>query len=313
MTYFKVLLTLKGFMMRKFIFTILNLIIKPILKMKKLLLLLLAFTTVNSVNAQIQTPAPSPSSKVEQMVGLTTVNLDYSRPGVKGRTVFGDLVPYGKLWRTGANARTKVTFSNDVSVDGKPLKAGTYAIFSIPKADSWEVIFYTDYAGGGAPAELDETKVAARVTAPVYPVPFSIETFTMDINNITNNSATLEFIWEKTYVAVPFTVPTDKAVATAIENTLSGPGFNDYYAAATYYLSEGKDIAQAKEWIDKAMSMNDNPRFWQLRQQSLIYAKAGDTKGAIEIAKKSLADAEKSENADYVKMNKDSLKEWGAM
>ncbi|ULC58606.1 DUF2911 domain-containing protein [Flaviramulus sp. BrNp1-15] len=281
--------------------------------MKKLLLILLAFTTVYSVNAQIQTPAPSPSSKVEQMVGLTTVNLDYSRPGVKGRTVFGDLVPYGKVWRTGANARTKITFSNDVAVDGKELKAGTYAIFTIPQADSWEVIFYTEYGGGGAPAELDETKVAARVKAPVYPVPFNVESFTIDINNLKSNSATLEFIWEKTYVAVPFTVPTDKAVTAAIESTLSGPGFNDYYAAATYYLSEGKDIAKAKEWMDKAMSMNDNPRFWQLRQQSLIYVKAGDTKGAIKIAKKSLADAEASGNADYVKMNKDSLKEWGAM
>ena len=281
--------------------------------MKKLLLLLLAFTTVYAVNAQIETPAPSPSSKVEQMVGLTTVNLDYSRPGVKERTVFGNLVPYGKLWRTGANARTKITFSNDVTVDGKELKAGTYAIFSIPQADSWEVIFYTEYGGGGAPAELDESKVAARVNAKVYPIPFSVESFTIDINNLTNSSATLEFIWEKTYVAVPFTVPTDKAVTAAINSALSGPGFSDYYAAATYYLSEGKDIAKAKEWIDKAMSMTDAPQFWQLRQQSLIYAKAGDKKGAISAAKKSLAAAEKAGNADYVKMNKDSLKEWGAM
>jgi hypothetical protein len=281
--------------------------------MKKLLVLLLAFTTGYAVNAQIKTPAPSPSSKVEQMVGLTTVNLDYSRPGVKGRTVFGDLVPFGKVWRTGANARTKVTFSDDVVVDGQELKAGTYAIFTIPQAESWDVIFYTEHNGGGAPAELDESKVAARVSAKVYPVPFNVESFTMDINNITNNSATLEFIWEKTYVAVPFTVPTDKAVMAAIENTLSGPGFNDYYAAATYYLSEGKDIAKAKTWIDKAMSMTDKPQFWQLRQQSLIYAKAGDKKGAITLAKKSLAAAEEAGNADYVKMNKDSLKEWGTM
>jgi hypothetical protein len=281
--------------------------------MKKLLLLLLAFTASLAINAQIKTPAPSPSSKLEQKVGLTTVNLDYSRPGVKGRTVFGDLVPYGKLWRTGANARTKITFSDDVEVDGKPLKAGTYAIFTIPGEDTWDIIFYTDYEGGGAPAELDESKVAARVTAKTNPIPFNVETFTIDINNITNNSATLEFIWENTFVAVPFTVPTDKTVMAAIESTLNGPGFNDYYAAATYFLSEGKDIAKAKEWIDKAMSMNDNPRFWQLRQQSLIYAKAGDKKGAIALAKKSLEAAEKAGNADYVKMNKDSLKEWGAM
>lgn len=312
MSYFKVLLTINEKLICKFI-AIIKTTLLILFKMKKLLLLLLAFTTVYTVNAQIKTPAPSPSSKLEQVVGLTNVTLDYSRPGVKGRTVFGDLVPYGKVWRTGANARTKITFSNDVAVDGNALKAGTYAIFTIPQAESWDVVFYTDYSGGGAPAELDESKVAARVTAKVYPVPFNVESFTIDINNLTSSSATLEFIWEKTYVAVPFTVPTDAAVTAAIESTLNGPGFNDYYAAATYYLSEGKDIAKAKTWIDKAMSMNENPRFWQLRQQSLIYAKAGDKKGAIALAKKSLADAEASNNADYVKMNKDSLKEWGSM
>ncbi|MCF7561849.1 DUF2911 domain-containing protein [Sabulilitoribacter multivorans] len=282
--------------------------------MKKLLLLLLAFTTVYAVNAQIQTPAPSPSSKVEQMVGLTTVNLDYSRPGVKGRTIFGDLVPYGKLWRTGANARTKVTFSTDVAVDGKELKAGTYAIFTIPNAESWDVIFYTEYGGGGVPAELDETKVAAKVTAPVYPVPFNVETFTMDVNNITNSSATLEFIWEKTYVAVPFTVPTDAAVVASIKSVMNGPSANDYFQSAQYYLAEGKDINEAKKWIDKAVEMTkDQPRFWFLRLQSLVHAKAGDKAGAIAAAKKSLEGAQKAGNDDYIKMNKESLKEWGAM
>ncbi|GAA4806490.1 DUF2911 domain-containing protein [Litoribaculum gwangyangense] len=282
--------------------------------MKKLLLLLFAFAAFYNVNAQIKTPAPSPSSKMEQMVGLTTVTLDYSRPGVKGRTVFGDLVPYGKLWRTGANARTKVTFSTDVAVDGKELKAGTYAIFSIPTAESWDVIFYTDYAGGGAPAELDESKVAARVTVPVYPIPFNVESFTMDVNNITNSSATLEFIWEKTYVGVPFTVPTDAAVVASIKSVMNGPSANDYFAAAQYYLQEGKDINEAKKWIGAAVEMTkDQPRFWFLRLQSLIHAKAGDKAGAIAAAKKSLAGAEAAGNADYVKMNKESLKEWGAM
>jgi hypothetical protein len=278
--------------------------------MKKILLIALLFAFTFSVNAQIQTPAPSPGSKLEQKVGLTDVSLDYSRPGVKGRKIFGNLVPFGKVWRAGANARTKITFSDDVAVDGKELKAGTYAMFVIPEADAWDVVFYTEYGGGGAPAELDETKVAARVSGKVYPVPFNIETYTIDINQITNNGATIEFIWEKTYVAIPFTVPTDKTVLASIENALSGPGFNDYYAAATYYLAEGKDISKAKSWMDKAMSLNDSPRFWQLRQQSLIYAASGDKKGAISIAKKSLADAEKSENADYIKMNKESIAEW---
>lgn len=111
-------------------------------------------------------------------------------------------------------------------------------------------------------------------------------------------------------MAVPFEVPTDKAVMASIESALAGPSANDYYNAAGYYLSEGKDASKAKEWIDKAMSMIEKPAFWQLRQQSLIYAAAGDKKGAIAIAKKSLAASEEAGNADYIKMNKDSLAEW---
>jgi hypothetical protein len=278
--------------------------------MKKLLLILLVFTMSYAVNAQIKTPAPSPASKLEQKVGLTDVTIEYSRPSMKGRTIFGDLVPYGKVWRTGANARTKVTFSDDVTVGGTTLKAGSYAIFTIPQETKWEVIFYTEHEGGGAPQELDETKVAARVMANVYPMEMDVQTFTISIDDITNNSAVIGLLWEKAYVPVPFEVPTDKAVMTSIESTLAGPSANDYYNAAAYYLSEGKDVNKAKEWIDKAMSMIEKPAFWQLRQQSLIYAASGDKKGAIELAKKSLAAAEAAGNADYVKMNKDSLAEW---
>lgn len=263
-----------------------------------------------ALNAQIQTPAPSPAAKIEQTVGLTEVSVEYSRPAMRGRVIFGDLVPYGKIWRTGANMRTKVTFSDDVTVGGSTLKAGSYALLTIPQADKWEVIFYTEYQAGGAPATLDDSKVAARVMADVIPMPMDIDSFTISIDDLTSSSAVLGIMWEKAYIGVEFKVPTDKKVAANINRVMSGPGFNDYYGAATYYLAEGKDITQAKKWIDKAMAMNENPRFWQLRQQSLIYAAAGDKKGAIELAKKSLADAEKAGNADYIKMNKDSLKEW---
>ncbi len=279
--------------------------------MKKLVLLVFAVTLMISADAQIKTPQPSPAAKIEQVVGLTDVSIDYSRPSMRGRTIFGNLVPFGKVWRTGANSRTKVTFSNDVTIGDKELKAGTYAIFTIPQAESWDVVFYTEHAGGGAPAELDETKVAARVTAKVYPIEMDIQSFTISIDDITSGSAVIGIMWEKTYVGVEFKVPTDKTVTAAIDKALDGPGFNDYYAAATYYMSEGKDISKAKMWMDKAMSMTKEPRFWQLRQQSLIYAKAGDKMGAIEIAKKSLAAAKEAGNADYVKMNEDSLKEWG--
>lgn len=281
--------------------------------MKKILLITLAFTLSYAVNAQITTPQPSPFSKVEQKVGLVDVSIEYSRPAMRGRTIFGGLVPYGKIWRTGANSRTKITFSDDVTVDGQELKAGSYAVFTIPQADKWEVIFYTDYAGGGAPQELDESKVAARTTVEVYTMEMDIQSFTMSFDDLTSDSAVLGMLWENVYVGVKFEVATDKTVMAAIDKAINGPGFGDLFAASGYYLNNDKDINKAKEWIDKAMAMNENPRFWQLRQQSLIYAKAGDKAGAIDLAKKSLAAAEEAENANFVKMNKESLKEWGAM
>jgi hypothetical protein len=277
--------------------------------MKKILLITLAFTMSYAVNAQISTPAPSPFSKIEQKVGLTDVTLEYSRPAMRGRTIFGNLVPFGKVWRTGANANTKITFSNDVMVGDKTLKAGSYAIFTIPQADKWEVVFYTE-TGGGSPAELDMEKVAAKVTADVYPMGMDIQSFTMSFDDVTSNSAVIGILWEQSYVGVKFSVPTDTTVMASIDKALGGPGFGDYYAAASYYYSEGKDMSKAKKWIDKAMNMTKEPRFWQLRQQSLIYAKAGDKKGAIVLAKKSLEQAEKEGNADYVKMNKESIAAW---
>ena len=153
--------------------------------------------------------------------------------------------------------------------------------------------------------------MAAKVTAEVYPMPMQIETFTMTFDDLTSSSATIGILWSDVYVGVKFDVPTDKAVSASIDKVMKGPSAGDYYAAAVYYLQEGKDINQAKTWIDKAIAMaGDKAPFWQLRQQSLIYAKAGDKKGAIAAAKKSLAAAEAAGNDDYVKMNKDSIAEW---
>jgi len=141
----------------------------------------------------------------------------------------------------------------------------------------------------------------------------TIESFTITIDDLTSNSANFGMMWENQYVAVKFEVPTDAAVMKDIEKAMAGPSAGDYYASAVYYANEGKDITKAKEWMEKAMSMTKEPRFWQLRQQSLIYAKSGDKKSAIATAKKSLEGAKKAGNDDYVKMNTDSLKEWGAM
>ena len=278
--------------------------------MKKFLLIALAFTLNFTAKAQIQVPAPSPSAKLEQMVGLTKVTIDYSRPAMRGRTIFGDLVPYGKLWRTGANMRNKITFDKGVTIGGSNLKAGTYTFFTIPNANEWEVIFYTEYNAGGAPAKLDETKVVARLKVKTQKLPMDIQSFTITIDDITNSSAAIGILWENTYVGIPFTVDTDKNVMASIEKSLNGPGSRDYFVAASYYYNQGKDIKQAKIWIDKALKMKKTPAFWELRQQSLIYFKVGDHKGAIKLAKKSLAASKKRGNADYVKMNEDSIAEW---
>jgi hypothetical protein len=281
--------------------------------MNKVVLFLLAIVATLTVEAQLATPAPSPASKIIQTVGLTEVTVDYSRPSMRGRTVFGDLVPYDQLWRTGANAYTTINFDTDATIAGSNVSAGTYAIFSKPGTDNWEVFFYTDSQGSGTPAKWEEDKVAAKIVVPVQKMEMPVETFTITIDDLTSNGAHLGIMWENTYVAVPFGVPTDATVMNSINKIMSGPNAGDYYAAAVYYASEGKDINKAKEWMDKAMSMTAKPAYWQLRQQSLILAKAGDKKGAIEAAKKSLAGAEAAGNGDYVKMNKDSLKEWGAM
>lgn len=278
--------------------------------MKKFLLFVFVAAITATAEAQIKTPAPSPFQKIEQKVGLTDVTLEYSRPSMRGREIFGGLVPYNELWRTGANANSKITFSDDVTVGGTTLKAGSYAIFTKPGVQSWEVYFYSDSDNWGTPEKWDDTKVAAKVTSPVYPMPMEVQSFTMSFDDLTNNSANLGMLWEKTYVGIPLKFTTDKAVTASIDAVMNGPSANDYYAAAVYYLESGKDINKAKTWIDKAISMREKPAFWYHRQQSLIYAKAGDKKGAIKAAKTSLKLAEEAGNADYIALNKKSIAVW---
>lgn len=281
--------------------------------MKKLLLFICIAAISGIGFAQMETPQPSPFQKIEQTVGLTDVSLEYSRPSMKGRTIYGGLVPYDKLWRTGANANTKITFSEDVMVGDATLKAGSYAVFTKPGMKTWEVIFYSDATNWGTPRKWDDSKVAAKVSAEVYPMEFPVETFTMTFDDLKNDSVNMGIIWEKTYVAVPIKFHTDKMVSASIDRVMAGPSANDYYSAAVYYLESGKDINKAKMWIDKAIDMREQPAFWYHRQQSLIYAKAGDKKGAISAAKKSIELAEAAGNDDYIALNKKSLKEWGAM
>lgn len=280
--------------------------------MKKIILFIAAVAMTAGVSAQIETPAASPLQKMEQKIGLTDVTVEYSRPSKKGRTIFGDLVPYDTMWRTGANKNTMITFSDAVMVGGSEVKAGTYAIFTKPSATKWEVYLYSDSENWGTPEKWDDSKVAAMVSAPVQPMPMSIETFTMSFDDFKGSDANLGMMWDNVYVAMPIKTMTDKAVTASIDRVMAGPGANDYYSAAVYYLENAKDINQAKTWIDKAVSLRGDA-FWYQRQQSLIYAKSGDKKGAIKAAKSSMALAEKAGNEDYVALNMKSLKEWGAL
>ncbi len=275
---------------------------------------MLAMMIANFVlEAQVKTPAPSPKATLEQVVGLTTVNIEYSRPSSKGRNVFGDLVPYGKLWRTGANKNTIISFSEDVVIGGQTLKKGKYALFTTPKADLWEVIFYSDAENWGTPEKFDDSKVALKTTATPENLSKKLETFTINIGALDNDSAQLEISWEKTMIAIKFEVPTKKTALASIEKTLAGATAGDYFSAAQYFNQSNGDLTKALEYVNKAIGMTaagkDIP-FWYQRQKSLIQAKLNDKKGAIETAKLSLTGAIKEDNQDYVKMNNDSIAEW---
>ncbi|QBN18004.1 DUF2911 domain-containing protein [Flavobacterium nackdongense] len=278
--------------------------------MKKIIFVL-AMIIANYVSeAQIKTPQPSPKCTLNQVVGLTNVEIVYSRPSAKGRDVFNNLVPFGKLWRTGANENTTISFSEDVVIDGKTLPKGKYALYTTPRADNWEIIFYTKTDNWGNPENWDETKVALKTSVKSEHIDRMVESFTIGINNLDNNFAHLEISWEKTIVAVKFEVPTAKAAMASIDKTLAGPTAGDYFSSAQYLQQSNGDMTKALAYINKALEMNTDKPFWYTRLKSLIQAKLGDKKGAIETAKISLASAEAAKNQDYVKMNKDSIAEW---
>ena len=278
------------------------------------IILLMAFMIANFViEAQVKTPQPSPKSSFEQVVGLTNIDVVYSRPSAKGRNVFGDLVPYGKLWRTGANENTTISFSDDVIISGKSLKKGKYSLYTTPKADVWEIIFYSDVDNWGTPEKFDESKVALRTTANPENLSKKIETFTINMGNLENDGAQLELAWEKTMIAVKIEVPTKATALASIVKTLAGPAAGDYFSAGQYYNQSNGDLNKALEYVNKAITMTPSGKevpYWYHRQKSLIQAKLNDKKGAIETAKLSLAGALKDNNQDYVKMNNDSISEW---
>ena len=269
----------------------------------------LCMLMVSTMSAQVTTPAPSPAAKVEQMVGLTKVTIEYSRPGKKGRDIFGGLVPFDQPWRTGANAATKITFDKDLQVGGKDVKAGSYAVLTKPGKSSWEVMMFP-YAGGNWGSYLNSDVEPTTVTAEVGDMgDVVIESFEISLNDITHSGANLYFFWDKTVAWLPLAVHTDKEVMASIESTMAGPSAGDYYSAATYLASTDQDLDKALKYMNKSIDMG-NKRFWVLRAKSLLQAKMGDKAGALESAKMSLEMAKEADNKDYIRMNEASIKEW---
>lgn len=278
--------------------------------MKKLLIALAVILAPLATEAQIRTPQASPKGYIKQTVGLTDVEVTYSRPGARGRAVFGNLVPFGKLWRTGANENTIINFGDDVVIDGKTLKKGKYAIYTIPKIESWEIIFYLSTDNWGLPENWSDAYVALRTTVKEDALPTPVETFTIGINNLDQNSGYLEIAWENSHIALKFEVPTAKLANASIQKTLAGPTWNDYYAASQYLFQSNGNMILAREYVDKALELSTDKPYYLTRLKSLIQARQGDKAGAVETAKISLASAEAANNQDYVKMNKDSISEW---
>ncbi len=264
--------------------------------------------------SQLKTPSASTASEIEQVVGLTEIEVDYNRPSKRGRVIFGNLVPFGKIWRTGANSGTEISFSTDVSINGENINEGTYSIFSIPNEDSWQIIFYSDIDLWSVPRNWEESKIIFQSNFKSNTNNKVVETFSISFEDITNNNVNLVFSWDDTNVIVPIDVPTKSLVEDQIKSIMGDdPKSSDYYSAAVYYLQENINLDIALKWMNKAIEMIENPRFFQLRQQSLILAANGQYKNAIKVAEKSLELSIQANNGDYVKMNNDSIEEWSKM
>ncbi len=266
----------------------------------------------SSAMAQIKMPAASPSTTIKQTLGLGDVTVEYSRPSAKGRKVIGDLVPFnGKVWRTGANASTKITFSEEMMLEGNKVPAGQYALYTIPGEKEWTVIIHKNlkHWGDGGPAyKQDEDLVRFKVTPKKSAE--KVETFTIGFADLTNNGGTMQIMWENIVVPVKITSDVDSKVMAQIqEKVANGTNVTPalYAAAANYYFDNNKDVKQALTWIQKANETD--PKFWNLHYQAKMQAKLKDYKGAAATAQKSIELAKKENNADYVALNEKLLAE----
>jgi hypothetical protein len=265
----------------------------------------LSFGSLNTQAQQLKVPAPSPLQTIKQNFALGDVTIEYSRPGVKSRVIFGDVVPFGKIWRTGANATTKIIFSDDVKLEGNDVKAGTYGLYTIPNKDSWDIMLYKDLTLGGDVAEYKQENEVLRFKVKPTTLTSKVESFTMNLADITATSANIELLWENTGVAIKLTTDIDAKVMKNIETTL-GKDNRPYFQAASYYFDNNKDLKQASAWVDKALEQNPKAYYMMLLKAKIAY-KQGDKVNGKASAEKTIAMATEGKNDDYVAMAKKLL------
>jgi hypothetical protein len=253
----------------------------------------------------VEFPAASPACTIKQRVGLTDIEVIYSRPSKKRREIFGSLVPYGKVWRTGANAATKITFSTDVKLNGNDVPAGTYALFTIPGADEWTVIINKVANQSGA-FQYDEKTDLVRFKVNPVQLPRPIENFTIEFNHIADDSALLELVWDQTVVPIKVQLDLAGKLVPQIESVMASDAKQKpYYQAAQFYYNHDLDLHKASEWVDAAITNREAHYIVYLKAE--ILAKLGDKDGAIAAAKRSSELAVKANDPGYVKMNDDLI------
>jgi tetratricopeptide (TPR) repeat protein len=268
---------------------------------KKSFLILLSLVIVTSSFAQLKSPNASPRSNITQIIGLVSVNLDYSRPSKKSREIFGGLVPYNRIWRTGANNPTTISFSDYVKINNQLISAGEYHLYSVPTESTLDLVIYEKTDAWGSLPTFDKSKVIARVSSDFIDLPNTVETFTISFENISNNGSTLNIMWDNKLAMYNIDALTEDKMINNINNVMNNnPSSNDYSRAAMYYFEEDIDIEKAMEWINKAYKDSDNLRYWHLRYKALIYEKAGKLNKALEYAESGYKRAIESKAVDGI-------------
>lgn len=258
----------------------------------------LGMLSLHTTAQKISMPAPSPLQTVNQKFGLGEITIEYSRPSVKGRTIFGDIVPYGKIWRTGANATTKITFTDDVKVEGKEVKAGTYGLYSIPNKDTWEIMLYKDLTLNGNVGDYKTENEIARFKVKSAKMPMKIESLMINIADITATEATVALLWENTAVSFKVTTDIDARVMKSIDESMKSDK-PEYFRAAGYYFDNNKDLKQALTWVDKATAENPKAFYMFYLKAKIEYALKDKAAGKAS-AEKSIELAKEAKNDDYV-------------